>query len=170
MSVALNIMLLIICVNLFLYLGYKAELIGTCVRSSTLCGLSNTTALPPAINLISKIAGDSKVSWTDVVCQVATESFTSSTLTLIGIIIGVIIALSLATGSLNVSLLGIGGGGSGYGAVHALTIIAIVIFMTFIALPNFSCLFPNMEEIAFILKIIFGSFIVVSVFGIMRGE
>jgi hypothetical protein len=151
-------MLIMICINIFLFIGYKAGLCGTCFS--------------PTINILAKIAGDTNINWTDVLSSITQATLQS--LPIIGILITVMIALSALTGSVNVSLTGVGGGGGGFGTVHALTIVAIIIFMNFVAMPDITCMgFPTINGfgiIDFIVRIIFGSLIVVSVFGLLRGE
>jgi len=152
MSIALNVMMIMLCINLFLYLGYKADLIGNCMST--------------AFTTLAAIAGDQSITWTDIVSSTLNSFITS--LPLVGVLILVMVVLSKVTGSFTIGLTtGVGGGG--YGAAHALTIVAIVIFTNFVAMPDISAMgFPT--EVAYITRIIIGSMILASIFGLMKGE
>ena len=152
MSVPLNIMIMMICINLFLYLGYKAGLNGNCMS--------------PAFSTLAAIAGDQTISWTTIVSSSLSSLLTS--LPIIGVLILIMAALSKLTGTFSIGLT-TGFGGAGFGANHALTVVAIVIFMNFIMMPDVTAMgFPT--DVAYMIRILIGTFIVAAVFGLMRGE
>jgi hypothetical protein len=149
MSVTLNILLLMISINLFLYLGYRAELIGNVMSTGFMT--------------LASIAGDQSISWTTIVAS-GIYSFLSS-IPIVGVLILIMGALSLVTGQ--AGLTGVGGGG--YGAMHALTIVAITIFVNFVCMPDITGLgLPT--EITFLTRTLIGMMIMVAIFGLMRGE
>ena len=152
MSIALNIMLIMICINLFLYLGYRAGLVGNVMST--------------AFSTLAVIAGDQTISWTTVVSSSLSSLLTS--LPIIGGLILIMAVLSKLTGSVSIGLTS-GFGGAGFGANHALTVVAIVIFMNFVMMPDITGMgFPT--EVAYIIRVIIGMMIVAAVFGLMRGE
>lgn len=80
---------------------------------------------------------------------------------------------SLGTSGVNVST------GSAFNAVHVLTVVAIALFMVFAAVPNFAVMFcgvnvcpPGLPQssLVLMLNMIFGFMIVMSVYGIFKGE
>jgi hypothetical protein len=69
----------------------------------------------------------------------------------------------IGTNPINVS------SGSQFNAVHTLTIIAIALFISFASVPNFSVMgFPS--QLSDMLTMIFGFFVILSVWGIFKGE
>lgn len=60
--------------------------------------------------------------------------------------------------------------GSQFNAVHTLLVIALAMFLFFAAVPNFSAMFPTAPQLVDFLDYIFGFIIIMSVWGIFRGE
>lgn len=178
MGLATNILIILFCVNLVIWLA----------------GEPYYRAASPVFLLASKIAGDQRISWNYVLSRMG-ESFLM-TAAIVGALIGIMAILSTVTGSVQIGTT-VGGGGSGFGAAHALAIAAIIIFTNFAAMPNFSKMFaasqysgggtqievynvtsssPNPGSynpwflVELIIRGIFGFLIVLGIFGILRGE
>lgn len=56
-----------------------------------------------------------------------------------------------------------------FSTIHVLTIIAIGVFASFLAVPNFSA-FGIPEPLGTIINVFFGFLVIMSVFGLLRGE
>ena len=179
MGIATKVLIILFCVNLVLWLA----------------GDPYYKAAAPVFLIASKIAGDQSISWDYILKEQIFETV-KQTIIIIGALVAIMIGLSKATGSVYLGSI-IGGGGGGFGAVHALTIAAIIIFVNFAAMPNFSKMFsaaqysggttevgeykvsssaPNPASfgpwflVELILRGIFGFLITLGIFGLLRGE
>jgi len=87
---------------------------------------------------------------------------TLSTLAIFGVLCSVLALASIATGANWITT------GGGYGSIMALQILAIAIIIPMLLMPNFSTFgFPAMIE--YILDIIFGGWITVTIIALLKG-
>jgi len=178
MGIATKVLIILFSVNLILWLA----------------GDPYYKAASPVFLIMSKIAGDQSISWSYILSDLSKTALMS--MAIVGALIGIMSILSIVTGSVNIGT-SVGGGGGGFGAAHALTIAAIIIFVNFAAMPNFSKMFsaaqysggttevgeyeisssaPNPASfgpwflVELILRGIFGFLITLGIFGLLRGE
>lgn len=146
MSIATNLLLIILGINLMLFIFGSPEI--------------NS----PMLAVIKAIfTGD-----TDWTYLLNTIGYSAGVYILL---MGFVALASLATGSLGLSV-----GGSGQGAVMVLQIIAIAIFAALVLMPNFAAFgFPsaldptNPYPILEIIQIVFGGLVSVTVISLLRG-
>jgi hypothetical protein len=146
MSIATNLLLIVLGINLMLFIFGSSE-----------------TNSPMIATIKNIFTGD-----TDWTYLLDTIGYSASVYLLL---MGFIFLASLFTGSVGLST-----GGSGQGAVMVLQIIAIAIFAALALMPNFAALgFPsaldptNPYPILEIIQIVFGSLITVTVISLLRG-
>ncbi|MEM3063161.1 MAG: hypothetical protein QW303_06440 [Nitrososphaerota archaeon] len=142
MSISVNLLMILIGVNLLLFVFGNP--------------INNSPILAIIKNIFDIASGTG--SWSNFFSSYATLS----TITIFGVLISILAIASIATGSNYLTT------GGGYGAVSALQILAISIFIPMLLMPNFATFgFPSIIE--YILDIIFGGWIVVTIITILKG-
>lgn len=149
MGYGTTIMIIILFVNLLVYLGTLATQTDD---SNINSGIISTVSDLASGNVTSAIQG-----------LIPTISNYSGTITVIGLILGVIIALASLTGS--IPLLS----GGGYGVTQLPLIVGLFVFLSFATIPNFSAMgFPAPVDTVF--YVVFGIMLAVGFYGVIRGE
>jgi len=145
MSIGINLLIVIIVINLFVFI------------------FGEPSANAPALAIIKGFYGlfTGSPSWENLMSAFGNTTMWAVYLALMGIIA----LASIATGSI-----GLTSGGSGYGAVMALQTLGIALFFSMCLMPNFSSpSFGFPDTIVTILDVIFGSMIVTSVISLLKG-
>lgn len=142
MSIATNLLLIMLSINLMLFVFGNPE---------------NNSPMLASIKTIYQMTTGSG-DWITFFNSYATLG----NLTIFGILMGVVLLGALATGANWITT------GGGYGAILTLQVLAIAIFVPLMLMPNFSTFgFPTMIE--YVLDIIFGGLITVTVISMLKG-
>ena len=108
----------------------------------------------PMLGLVKGIAtGDFNINWGSF--------FSISKLLQIGVVTALVLAVSAALSPASVLT-------GSFATFHTLTVISVAIFISFLAIPNFSVMgFPY--PLDFVVNVIFGFMVLLSIFGLMKG-
>lgn len=151
MGYGTTVMLIVIFVNIFVFLGAFS--------------IGNTSVLPPLINTLVSIAQGDLLSLIPSI-----GSYVGANGLVLGLLIAGMVALSWATGSYSPGSFG----GGGVGVSHLPMLVGVFIFLSFTLIPDFNALgFPSMASgipVAELSYGIFGILLAVGLNGMIRGE